>query len=43
MAADVDGDLAQEIITGPLTVGSDGTMKCTDGIGHGDAMHVENW
>ena len=40
MAADVDGDLAQEIITGPLTVGSDGTMKCTDGIGHGDAMHV---
>jgi hypothetical protein len=40
MAADVDGDLAQEIITGPLTIGSDGTFKCTDGIGHGDAMHV---
>jgi len=40
MAADVDGDLAQEIITGPLTIASDGTMKCTDGIGHGDAMHV---
>jgi hypothetical protein len=40
MAADVDGDLAQEIITGPLTIGSDGTFKCGDGIGHGDAMHV---
>jgi hypothetical protein len=40
MAADVDGDLAQEIITGPLPIGSDGTFKCTDGIGHGDAMHV---
>jgi hypothetical protein len=40
MAADVDGDLAQEIITGPLTIASDGTMLCTDGIGHGDAMHV---
>jgi hypothetical protein len=40
MAADVDGDLAQEVITGPLTIGSDGTLKCTDGIGHGDAMHV---
>jgi FG-GAP repeat. len=40
MAADVDGDLAQEIITGPTTIGSDGTLKCTTKIGHGDAMHV---
>jgi hypothetical protein len=40
MAADVDGDGAQEIITGPLTIGSDGIFKCTDGIGHGDAFHV---
>jgi hypothetical protein len=40
MAADVDGDGAQEIITGSTTIGSDGTLKCTTGIGHGDAMHV---
>ena len=40
MAGDVDGDGAQEIITGPLTINSDGTFRCTDGIGHGDAMHV---
>jgi hypothetical protein len=40
MAADTDGDGGQEIITGPLTIASDGTFQCTDGIGHGDAMHV---
>jgi len=40
MAADVDGDGAQEIITGATTIGSDGTLKCTTGLGHGDAMHV---
>jgi hypothetical protein len=40
MAADVDGDGAQEIIPGASTIASDGTFKCTDGIGHGDAMHV---
>ena len=40
MAGDVDSDGAQEIITGALTINSDGTFRCTDGIGHGDAMHV---
>jgi hypothetical protein len=40
MAADTDGDGAQEIITGPATIGSDGTLRCTTGAGHGDAMHV---
>jgi hypothetical protein len=40
MAADTDGDGGQEIITGPLTIASDGKFQCTDGIGHGDAMHV---
>ena len=40
MAADVDADGAQEIITGSSTIGSDGTLKCTTGIGHGDAMLV---
>jgi hypothetical protein len=40
MAADTDNDGGQEIITGPLTIASDGKFQCTDGIGHGDAMHV---
>jgi rhamnogalacturonan endolyase len=40
MAADTDGDGAQEIITGATTIGSDGTLRCTTGQGHGDAMHV---
>jgi FG-GAP repeat. len=40
MAGDVDGDGAQEILTGPLTIGSDGTFKCSTGMGHGDAMHA---
>ena len=38
MAADVDGDLAQEILTGPLTIGSDGSFHCSSGMGHGDAF-----
>jgi rhamnogalacturonan endolyase len=38
MAADVDGDGAQEILTGPLTIGSDGTWHCSSGMGHGDAF-----
>jgi hypothetical protein len=40
MAADVDGDLAQEILTGALTIGSDGTWHCSSGMGHGDAFDV---
>jgi rhamnogalacturonan endolyase len=40
MAADTDGDGAQEIITGSTTIGSDGTLRCTTGDGHGDALHV---
>ena len=40
MTADTDGDGAQEIITGATTIGSDGTLRCTTGAGHGDAMHV---
>lgn len=40
MAADMDGDGAQEISTGALTIGSDGTFRCTTGRGHGDAVHV---
>ena len=40
MAADVDGDLAQEIIPGARTINSDGTFKCDSGMGHGDAMDI---
>jgi hypothetical protein len=40
MAADTDGDGGQEIITGPLTIDSSGTLKCNSGLGHGDALHV---
>ena len=40
MAADTDGDGAQEIITGATTIGSDGTLRCVSGAGHGDALHV---
>jgi rhamnogalacturonan endolyase len=40
MAADTDGDGAQEIITGALTIGSDGTFRCSTNDGHGDALHV---
>jgi hypothetical protein len=40
MAADVDGDGAFEIIPGASTINSDGTFRCTSGIGVGDALHV---
>jgi len=40
MAADCDGDGAQEIITGATTIDSAGTFKCSSGMGHGDAMDV---
>ena len=40
MAADVDGDLGQEIIPGARTINSDGTFKCDSGMGHGDAMDI---
>jgi hypothetical protein len=39
-AADVDADGGQEIITGTTTINSDGTFRCSAGMGHGDAMHV---
>lgn len=40
MSADTNNDGAQEIITGATTIGSDGTLQCTTGLGHGDALHV---
>jgi hypothetical protein len=40
MPADTNNDGAQEIITGATTISSEGTLQCTTGLGHGDAMHV---
>jgi len=40
MTADVDDDGAMEIIPGSSTINSDGTLRCTTGLGHGDALHV---
>src|SRR5690606_3627099 len=42
-AADMDGDGGQEINTGALTIGSDGTFRCATGRGHGDAQHVSEF
>ena len=40
MAADTNGDGAQEIITGASTISSDGMLQCQTNLGHGDAIHV---
>ncbi|HEY5961819.1 MAG TPA: rhamnogalacturonan lyase [Polyangiaceae bacterium] len=40
VVADTDGDLAQEVIFGAATIGSDGKFVCSTGHGHGDALHV---
>ncbi|MDR0561442.1 MAG: rhamnogalacturonan lyase, partial [Spirochaetaceae bacterium] len=38
--ADVDGDGADEIVYGSLTIDHDGTPLYTTRLGHGDALHV---
>jgi hypothetical protein len=40
MAADVDGDGAQEIIPGARIINGDGSFRCDSGMGHGDAFDV---
>jgi len=40
MAADVDNNGAQEVITGQTTIEDDGTLKCVTNMGHGDALDV---
>ena len=40
MVADVDADGAQEIVFGSSTINSDGTRRCSTGLGYGDALHV---
>lgn len=42
VVADVDGDGAQEVIYGASVLGSDGTARCSTGLGHGDALHVSD-
>lgn len=40
MAADVDGDGKQEIVTGATCIDDDGTVLWCLNTGHGDAMHL---
>ncbi len=40
MAADVDGDGRQEVITGPTCIDDDGSLLWCLNTGHGDALHV---
>ncbi len=40
MAADVDGDGKQEVLTGATCIDDNGTVKWCTNQGHGDAMHV---
>lgn len=37
---DVDGDGFDEIVTGSATIDHDGTLLCSTGLGHGDAIHL---
>lgn len=38
--ADVDGDGRDDIVYGAATIGHDGRLKYSTGLGHGDALHV---
>lgn len=38
--ADVDGDGRDDIVYGAATIGSDGRLLHSTGLGHGDALHV---
>ncbi len=37
---DVNGDGYDEIVTGGATIGHDGSLLCSTGKGHGDAIHL---
>ncbi len=43
MAADVDGDGKQEVITGATCIDDNGKLKWCINTGHGDAMHVSDF
>ncbi|MBI5256280.1 MAG: rhamnogalacturonan lyase [Burkholderiales bacterium] len=38
--ADVDGDGRDDIVYGAATIGHDGQLRYSTGLGHGDALHV---
>jgi len=40
VVADVDRDGAQELVYGAAVIESDGSFRCSTGLGHGDALHV---
>jgi len=37
---DVDGDGKDEIVTGGATIDDNGSLLCSTGLGHGDAIHL---
>ncbi len=37
---DVDGDGKDEIVTGGATIDNNGSLLCSTGLGHGDAIHL---
>lgn len=37
---DVNGDGYDDIVTGGATIGHDGQLMCSTGVGHGDAIHL---
>ncbi|MDO4172167.1 MAG: hypothetical protein Q4D28_05650, partial [Prevotellaceae bacterium] len=37
---DVDGDGKDDIVTGGATIAHDGSLLCSTGMGHGDAIHL---
>ena len=41
--ADVDGDLAQEVIYGAAMIQSDGSFGCSSNLFHGDALHTSDF
>jgi rhamnogalacturonan endolyase len=41
--ADVDGDTRDDIVFGAATIGSDGKLIYSTGLGHGDALHVSQF
>jgi rhamnogalacturonan endolyase len=43
VVADVDGDLAQEIVYGAAMIQSDGSFGCSTGLNHGDALHASDF
>lgn len=39
---DVNGDGKDDIVTGGATIAHDGSLRCSTGVGHGDAIHLSD-